>query len=148
MAKICYYAKYSVTFAANFNLLSTQFFTMKQKVLIVDDEPDILMTLDFLMRKAGYEVFIGRDGAEAIELVKEHSPNLVILDIMMPNVDGYEVCQFIKQTADYRHSKVIFLSAKGKEVDIARGYAVGADFYMPKPFSSRDLVKKVKEMLA
>ncbi len=67
---------------------------------------------------------------------------------MMPNVDGYEVCQFIKQTADYRHSKVIFLSAKGKEVDIARGYAVGADFYMPKPFSSRDLVKKVKEMLA
>ncbi|MBP6664228.1 MAG: response regulator [Chitinophagales bacterium] len=118
------------------------------KVLIVDDEPDIIMTLDFLMRKAGFDVFIGRDGAEAIELVKEHQPDLVILDIMMPNVDGYEVCTFIKQTEEYKNSKVIFLSAKGKEVDIERGYAVGADFYMPKPFSSRELVKKAKELLA
>lgn len=121
---------------------------MKCKVLIVDDEPDILMTLDFLMRKAGYEVFIGRDGAEAIALIKEHTPDLVILDIMMPNVDGYEVCRFIKQNTVYQNSKVIFLSAKGKETDVARGYAVGADFYIPKPFSSRDLVKKVKELLA
>ena len=117
------------------------------KVLIVDDEPDIIMTLDFLMRKAGFDVFIGRNGAEAIELVKEHQPDLVILDIMMPNVDGYEVCTYIKQTEHYKNSKVIFLSAKGKEVDIERGYAVGADFYMPKPFSSRELVKKAKELL-
>ncbi len=119
----------------------------KHKVLIIDDEPDILMTLDFLMRKAGYEVFIGRDGAEAIELVKSNQPQLVLLDVMMPNVDGYEVCQFIKNTPEYKNCKVVFLSAKTKQKDIEKAYEIGADYYIPKPFSSRDLVKKVKEML-
>ncbi|MEM7109688.1 MAG: response regulator [Bacteroidota bacterium] len=116
-----------------------------KKVLIVDDEPNILMSLEFLMKKNGYQVFIARDGTEALGTVQEELPDVVILDIMMPEVDGYEVCDFIKRRLD-ANIKVIFLTAKGKESDFEKGYEVGADFYMTKPFSTKKLVDKVDEL--
>ena len=118
------------------------------KVLIVDDEPSILLSLEFLMKKEGYKVFIARDGKEAFDIIKEHKPNIVLLDIMMPNVDGYQVCKFIKSTPEYVQMKVVFMSAKNKESDIEQGYDLGADLYIPKPFSTRDLVKKVNMLTA
>jgi DNA-binding response OmpR family regulator len=108
----------------------------KIKVLIVDDEPNILLSLEFLMKKEGYLVFIARDGEEAFEILKREMPEIVLLDIMMPKVDGYQT----------EHTKVIFLSAKSKEADLEKGYSVGADLYISKPFSTRDLVKKVSTM--
>jgi DNA-binding response OmpR family regulator len=118
------------------------------KVLIVDDEPNILLSLEFLMKKEGFIVFIARDGEEAFDIIKRERPRIVLLDIMMPKVDGYEVCRFIKQNAETAETKVVFLSAKSKEADIEKGYSVGADLYIPKPFSTRDLVKKVNFMAA
>ena len=121
---------------------------MPKQVLIVDDEPNILMSLDFLMKKKGYEVFIARDGAEALEILATERPDVVILDIMMPKVDGYAVCQHIKNEQPLQHAKVIFLSAKSKEDEIARGYDAGADLYLTKPFSTRQLMVKVQELMA
>jgi DNA-binding response OmpR family regulator len=118
------------------------------KVLIVDDEPNILLSLEFLMKKEGFIVFIARDGEEAFDIIKREHPKIVLLDIMMPKVDGYEVCKFIKQNKDTKETKVVFLSAKSKEVDIEKGYSIGADLYIPKPFSTRDLVKKINLMAA
>jgi DNA-binding response OmpR family regulator len=118
-----------------------------KKILIVDDEPGILMSLEFLMKKEGYEIFIARDGREAIEIVKNESPAALILDIMMPEVDGFEVCEFIKGNEKTSHIKVIFLTAKSKDSDIQKGLAAGADLYLTKPFSTKELVKKVNEIL-
>ena len=117
-----------------------------KNVLIVDDEPNIIMSLEFLIKKSGYEVFIARDGSEALMAVDGNEPDVVILDIMMPKVDGYEVCDYIKNHRKLA-AKVIFLSAKGKESDIEKGYAAGADFYMTKPFSTKKLVNKVNELM-
>lgn len=117
-----------------------------KKVLIVDDEPNILMSLEFLMHKEGYQVFVARNGAEALTIINQETPDLIILDIMMPEVDGYEVCQLVKVNPSTNHIKIIFLSAKTKDEDIKKGYDLGADLYITKPFSTRNLVKKVKEL--
>lgn len=119
-----------------------------KKILIVDDEPPILMSLEFLMKKNGYQVFIARNGTEALDIAQKEIPDIVLLDIMMPDVDGYEVCQQIKKNPALMQAKVIFLSAKSKETDIAKGIAAGAEFYITKPFSTRNLLDKVKELLA
>ncbi|MCX6216301.1 response regulator [Spirosoma sp.] len=116
------------------------------KVLIVDDEPSILLSLEFLMKKEGYRVFIARDGDEAFDIIRQEVPDLLILDVMMARVDGYEVCRFVKQSPDYQHCKVIFLSAKSKEKDIQKGLDLGANLYIPKPFSTRELIAKVNEL--
>jgi DNA-binding response OmpR family regulator len=116
------------------------------KILIVDDEPNILMSLEFLMKKEGYKVFIARDGEEAFDIIRTEIPDVVLLDIMMPRVDGYEVCRFIKNTLEYQHAKVIFMSSKSREPDLRKGYELGADLYIPKPFSTRDLVAKVNTL--
>ena len=116
------------------------------KVLIVDDEPNILISLEFLLTKGGFKVFVVRNGAEALDIIKRELPAIVVLDIMMPDVDGYEVCQFIKGTPELEHIKVVFLSAKSKEEDIAKGYALGADLYLTKPFSTRNLMKEIKSL--
>lgn len=118
------------------------------KILIVDDEPNILMSLEFLMKKEGYKVFIARDGEEALEIIKEQKPDLLLLDIMMPKVDGYQVCAFIKTNSDFEHTKVVFMSAKSKENDVQKGYDLGADLYVTKPFSTRDLMAKVSALVA
>jgi len=115
------------------------------KILIVDDEPNILLSLEFLFKKEGYKVFIARDGDEAMGIIDENHPELVILDVMMPKVDGYEVCRYIKSNDE--GVKVIFLTAKGKKQDIQKGIEIGADLYLTKPFSTKDLVSKVKLLL-
>lgn len=120
---------------------------MKKKVLIVDDEPNIVMSLEYLMRKNDFEVFIARNGAEALELLSGKVPDLILLDIMMPDVDGYEICMIVKQNPRLTDTKVIFLSAKSKITDIEKGYELGADLYITKPFSTRALLKSVNELL-
>lgn len=117
------------------------------KVLIVDDEPNIVMTLDFLMRKQGYEVFLATDGAEAIALLDEQVPDLLLLDIMMPNVNGYEVCQYVRTNEAFKNTLIVFLSAKARPQDIAYGMELGANAYFAKPFSTRELTKKIKELI-
>lgn len=117
------------------------------KILVVDDEPNILLSLEFLLKKNKYQVFIARNGKEALKIISEENPAMVILDIMMPEVDGYEVCQHIKNNDVTKNMKVIFLTAKSKEEDIKKGYAMGADLYLTKPFSTRELIKEIKELL-
>lgn len=116
------------------------------KILIVDDEPNILMSLEFLMKKEGYRVFIARDGEEAFDIIRSEVPDVVLLDIMMPKVNGYEVCTFIKTSPAYQHIKVVFMSSKSREIDLQKGYELGADLYIPKPFSTRDMVAKVNAL--
>lgn len=115
------------------------------KILIVDDEPNILLSLEFIFKKEGYKVFIARNGEEALGIIEESEPELVILDIMMPKVDGYEVCKHLKKK--HQDTKVIFLTAKSKQQDVQRGLEAGADLYLTKPFSTKDLVSKVKTLM-
>jgi len=121
--------------------------SVTSKILVVDDDPYILMSLEFLMRKSGFEVMIARNGTEALQLLDTHNPDVVLLDIMMPDVDGYSICEFIKSTEKHKQCKVVFLSAKSKEADIQKGYDLGADLYITKPFANKDLVNKIKSMI-
>jgi DNA-binding response OmpR family regulator len=116
-------------------------------ILIVDDEPNIVMSLEFLMRKNGFQVGIARNGTEALAAIAHTHYDLVLLDVMMPDVDGYQVCQQLRQRPEQAGTKVIFLSAKSRDADVKRGYEVGADLYIPKPFSTRQLMEKVRELL-
>jgi DNA-binding response OmpR family regulator len=118
-----------------------------KKILVVDDDPYILMSLEFLMKKEGYDVKVARNGKEALEIIEKEVPVLVLLDIMMPDVDGYAICKHIKTTKKLKDIRVVFLSAKSRESDIQKGYDLGASLYITKPFSTRDLMKKVKELL-
>ena len=116
-------------------------------ILIVDDEPNIVMSLEFLMRKSHYQVSIARNGTEALAAIAQTAFDLLLLDVMMPDVDGYQVCRQLRAQPAGAHTKVIFLSAKSKEADIQKGYEVGADKYIPKPFSTRQLMQHVRELL-
>ena len=118
-----------------------------KKILIVDDEPNIVMTLEYTFKKSNYEVFIARDGQEALDILKTNFPDVIILDIMMPMVDGFATLEQIRKDATLQHTKVMFLSAKNKESDIEKGMALGADAYMTKPFSIKKVVEKVEELL-
>ena len=118
------------------------------QILVVDDDPYILMSLEFLMKKEGYEVKVARNGTEALEIIERDIPGLVLLDIMMPDVDGYEICRYIKKSSRLKNTKVVFVSAKSKESDIQKSYELGASLYITKPFSTRELLKQVKELLA
>ncbi|HEX6249013.1 MAG TPA: response regulator [Nocardioidaceae bacterium] len=120
---------------------------MTHRVLIVDDEPNIVTSLEFIMRKSGFETAVARDGDEALEQVESFRPDLVLLDTMMPRRDGYEVCQTLRATG-WTDLKVVMLTAKGRETEVAKGLAVGADSYVKKPFSTRELVDHVKALLA
>ncbi len=117
------------------------------KILVVDDDPFILMSLEFLMKKSGYKVIIARNGTEALNALSVDPPNLVLLDIMMPDVDGYAICEHIKSTPILAAIKVVFLSAKTKQMDIQKGYDVGADLFITKPFSTRNLKQQVADLL-
>lgn len=116
-------------------------------ILVVDDDPYILLSLDLLMKKNGFDVKVARNGTEALEIVNKEIPALVLLDIMMPDVDGYAICSHIKSNKKLKDIKVVFLSAKTREADIQKGYDLGASLYITKPFSTRDLMKQVKELL-
>ncbi len=120
---------------------------MTKQVLIVDDEQNILISLEYLMRREGYEVRVARDGEEGLRSLRDQPPDLVLLDVMMPKLNGFEVCQAIRADSALAGVRVLMLSAKGREAEIAKGLSIGADAYISKPFSTRDLVAKVKSML-
>jgi|TARA_R110002124_G_scaffold73458_1_gene197102 DNA-binding response OmpR family regulator len=118
-----------------------------RKILIVDDEPNIVMSLEYTFKKHNFEVFIARDGQEALDILKIQLPDLIILDVMMPMVDGYATLEQIKNDKRLQHCKVIFLSAKNKEKDIEKGLQLGANLYVTKPFSVKKLVDQVQELM-
>jgi DNA-binding response OmpR family regulator len=120
---------------------------MGKKVLIVDDEPNIVISLEFLMKREGFEVSIARDGEEALDKVAESRPDLMLLDVMMPKKSGYEVCQQLRSDPAHAGIKIIMLTAKGRDTEVAKGLDLGADAYMTKPFSTKDLVVQVKSLL-
>ncbi len=120
---------------------------MGRKILIVDDEPNIVISLEFLMKKEGFEVAVAGDGDAALAQVASFSPDLILLDVMMPKKSGYEVCQAIKGDPALSAIKVVMLTAKGRESEVAKGIAMGADAYVTKPFATKDLVAQVKAML-
>ena len=120
---------------------------MPKKIIIVDDEPDVVVALQFLMEQQGYNVIIAERGEDALDLIYRYMPDLVLLDIMLPGIDGYEVCEIVRLNSDYRDVKIVFLTAKGSEVEIAQGLALGADEYITKPFSNAELVALVKKLL-
>ena len=120
---------------------------MPKKVLIADDEPNIVTSLEYLMTRGGYEVAVARNGEEALALVETFGPDLVLLDVMMPQRSGYEVCQKMRERAEWRHMKIVMLSAKGREAEVSKGLSLGADAYVTKPFSNRDLIARVADLL-
>lgn len=121
---------------------------MRRKILIVDDEPNIVMSLEYIFKKQDFDVFIARDGSEALEILKHHAPDIILLDIMMPKVDGYQTLKYIKSTNSLKDTKVVFLTAKNKASDIEKGLKLGADKYLTKPFSVKKIVSEILELLA
>jgi DNA-binding response OmpR family regulator len=118
-----------------------------KKILIADDEPNIVISLEFLMRHAGYDVRSAADGHEAMRAMTSFRPDLVLLDIMLPLCDGFQICEKIRDDPDLRHAKIVMLTAKGREVEVAKGIALGADLYMTKPFATRELIAAVRQLL-
>ena len=121
---------------------------MKKKILIVDDEPNIIVPLKFLMEQNNYDVQTAETGEKALDLISSWKPDLILLDIMLPGMDGYEVCQKIRQEKEFNQIKIVFLSAMARSIDIAKGMGLAADDYITKPFSTNYVVNKIKELLA
>ncbi len=120
---------------------------MTQSVLIVDDEPNIVLSLEFLMKKAGYDVAVARSGEAALSAIAEAPPDLVLLDVMIPERNGFDVCQAIRANPDWQAMKIVMLTAKGREIEREKGMALGADDYITKPFSTREVVRRVRQLL-
>ena len=120
---------------------------MAKKVLIADDEANIVTSLEFLMTRAGFEVRVARTGEEALAAVESFRPDLVLLDVMMPQLSGYEVCRRMREHAGWRHIKILMLSARGRDAEVDTGLALGADAYVTKPFSNRELIARVAGLL-
>jgi len=120
---------------------------MNEKILIADDEPNIVISLEFLLKREGFDVSVARDGQETLDAIRRDRPRLVLLDVMMPKKSGYDVCQEVRADEAIKDTKILMLTAKGRELDIAKGLAMGADDYMTKPFSTKELVLKVRELL-
>ena len=120
---------------------------MSHEVLIADDEPNIVVSLEYLMKRAGYEVSIARDGQDVIDAIRRERPRLVLLDVMMPKKSGHDVCQELRADELLKDTLVLMLTAKGRDTDVDKGLGVGADAYMTKPFSTKELAAKVAEML-
>ncbi len=120
---------------------------MSKTVLIVDDEEYIVTSLEYVMKSAGYKVVVAYDGEQAIEKTKETAPDLLILDVMMPKLDGFEVCEKIRANPLWKSIRIIMLTAKGRDSEREKGMSLGADAYMTKPFSTRDILKRVMELL-
>ncbi len=121
---------------------------MTRDVLIVDDEPNIVLSLQFLMKKAGFQVRVARDGEEALAEVARTVPDLMLLDVMMPKRDGFDVCQTIRANPAWKSVRIIMLTAKGRDIEREKGLALGADDYITKPFSTRDVLAQVERLLA
>jgi DNA-binding response OmpR family regulator len=121
---------------------------MPKKILIVDDEPSIIVALQFLMEQNGYETLVAFSGEEAMETIAAHRPDLVLLDIMLPVVDGFEVCQRIRENPAWQAIRIVLVTALGSDANVTKGLDLGADAYVTKPFSNAELLAKVKELLA
>jgi DNA-binding response OmpR family regulator len=120
---------------------------MSAKILLAEDEPSIVLSLEFLLRQARYEVGIARDGSEALKMVETFEPDLVLLDVMMPVHSGFEVCARIRANPDWKDIKILMLTARGRSVDAGEGLACGANGYVTKPFSTKELLAQVRELL-
>ena len=120
---------------------------MSHRILIVDDEPNIVISLEYLMKKEGFQVAVATDGETALQLASEFVPDLILLDVMMPKKSGFEVCQALRADPALVATKIIMLTAKGRESEVAKGLALGADVYITKPFSTKDLVLQIKSLL-
>ena len=120
---------------------------MAKKILIVDDEPNIVTALEYLLQKSGYEVLLALDGEAALKQVEANRPDLVLLDVMMSLKSGYEVCQRMRERAEWKDIKIIMLSAKGREAEVNKGLSLGADSYVTKPFSNQELLARIGALL-
>ena len=121
---------------------------MSKTVLIADDEPNIVISLEFLLEQAGYQVLVAHDGQEALEAIQRQPPDLVLLDVMLPRLSGFDVCQKIRENPDWQHMRIVMLTAKGREVEIRKGLALGANAYITKPFSTQELLAQIGAQLA
>jgi DNA-binding response OmpR family regulator len=119
-----------------------------KKIVIVDDEPNIVMTLEYTFKKQNFEVYIARDGSEALEILKTVVPDVILLDVMMPKVDGYQTLKVVKENNKLKDTKVVFLTAKNKASDIEKGLKLGADKYLTKPFSVKKIVSEINELIS
>jgi len=120
---------------------------MTNKIVIADDEPNIVISLEFLMQRNGYDVKTAGDGEAALDLVNSFRPDLILLDIMLPLKSGYEVCQKIRENPELTDTKIVMITAKGRDIEVTKGLALGADAYITKPFSTQDLLGTVKRLL-
>jgi DNA-binding response OmpR family regulator len=120
---------------------------MAKRILVAEDEPNIVISLEFLLKAAGHDVSIARDGQEALRLTREERPDLILLDVMLPIINGFEVCHRIREDPVLRDTKVLMLTARGRQTEIARGLNAGANAYMTKPFATKDLLSAVAELL-
>ncbi len=121
---------------------------MDHRILIVDDEPNIVISLEYLMKKEGFQIAVATDGEAALQKAAEFIPDLILLDVMMPKKSGFEVCEALRAMPALIGVKIIMLTAKGRETEVAKGLALGADAYVTKPFSTKDLVLQIKSLLA
>ena len=120
---------------------------MSKKIALVDDEPNILLSLEFLVKRSGYSVKTAADGQAALELVESWHPDLLVLDINMPRLNGFDVCQTLREKPHYENLKIIMLTAKGREVEREKGLAMGADDYVTKPFSTQEMMDKINALM-
>lgn len=120
---------------------------MSKRILIVDDEVNIVISVEFLLEQAGYYVRVAHNGEEGLEKVASFEPDLVLLDVMMPRLNGFDVCQRIRQNPAWQNIKIIMLTAKGREAEITKGLSLGANTYITKPFSTRELLAEVRRIL-
>lgn len=120
---------------------------MTYKILIADDEPNIVISLEFLMKKEGFQVAVANDGEEALAKVDSFKPDLLLLDVMMPKKSGFEVCEALRSDPSRAGLRIVMLTAKGRQTEVAKGLAIGADAYITKPFSTKELVAKVRSIL-
>ncbi len=116
-------------------------------VLVVDDEPNIALSLEYLMKQQGFEVRVARDGEAALEALRELVPDVMLLDVMLPKRDGYDVCQIVKGNPAWKHVRILMLTAKGRAIEQEKGLALGADDYITKPFSTRDVIERVRQYM-
>jgi DNA-binding response OmpR family regulator len=121
---------------------------MSKTVLIADDEPNIVISLEFLLEQAGYQVLVAHDGQEALEAIQRQPPDLVLLDVMLPRLSGFDVCQKIRENPQWQHMRIVMLTAKGREVEISKGLALGANAYITKPFATQELLAQIGAQLA
>ena len=120
---------------------------MAQSILVADDEPSILLSLQVLLQKAGYEVRVARDGQEVLDALREATPDLIVLDAMMPVFSGYDICEMLRAEPNLYHIPIIMLTAKGRDTDREKGMALGATDYITKPFSTREFVETVRRQI-